>query len=45
MVHFVLAHLLVRPEEENRLNALTLDPIEERDEEIWKHLLFLGYLS
>ena len=35
----------VRPEEENRLNALTLDPIEERDEEIWKHLPLPAWIS
>ena len=28
----------VRPIEENRLSALTLDPIEDRNEEVWKHL-------
>ena len=35
----------VRPEEENRLSALTLDPIEERDEEIWKHLPLPAWIS
>ena len=28
----------MRPIEENRLSALTLDPIEDRNEEVWKHL-------
>lgn len=27
-----------RPKESNRLSALTLDPIDERNEEVWKHL-------
>jgi len=27
-----------RPEASNRLSALTLDPVEERNEEIWQHL-------
>ena len=35
----------MRPEEENRLSALTLDPIEERDEEIWKHLPLPAWIS
>ena len=35
----------IRPEEENRLSALTMDPIEERNEEVWKHLPLPAWAS
>ena len=27
----------IRPQKENRLSALTMDPVDERNEEVWKH--------
>ena len=35
----------IRPEEENRLSALTLDPVEDRNEEVWKHLPLPAWAS
>ena len=35
----------IRPEKENRLSALTLDPVEDRNEEVWKHLPLPAWAS
>ena len=35
----------IRPREESRLSALTLDPIEDRNEEVWKHLPLPAWAS
>ena len=35
----------IRPEEQNRLSALTMDPIEERNEEVWNHLPLPAWAS
>ena len=35
----------IRPEEENQLSALTLDPVKERNEEVWKHLPLPAWAS
>ena len=35
----------VRPKEGNQLSALTLDPIKERNEDVWKHLPLPAWVS
>ena len=35
----------IRPEETNRISALTLDPLRERNEEIWKYLPLPAWVS
>ena len=35
----------IRPQKENRLSALTMDPVDERNEEVWKHLPLPAWAS
>ena len=35
----------IRPQKENRLSALTMDPVDDRNEEVWKHLPLPAWAS